>query len=589
MEEQIQTIKQKIDIVEFIGQYTQLKKSGRNYKANCPFHNEKTPSFVISPDRQIWHCFGTCGDGGDVIKFLMKMDNLSFIEALRELAGRVGVQLDAVAVNDNEGKIKDRIYAMNNWAAKYYSYILETKRFAKGAREYLENRGINEKIVKTFEIGYAPKSWSSLMEWLMKKGYSKEELLTAGLVVDNQRGNIYDRFRHRLVFPIKDSKGNIIAFSGRALDSEDQSAKYINTPESPVYRKRESLYGIHLAKDAIRKEANVYIVEGEFDMITPYMHGIENFVAIKGAALTTEQLQLLKRLTPKITLALDTDEAGIEAMKRGIREAEQFEFDIQVAQFTRGKDPDEAAKADFITFKKELHNAIPLYDFLFEVSKKNNSGDNAYSKKKIGDELVPYIRNIKNSIVQGHYIKQLATLLDVSVESVEKLVSSYRGRPAYRSSFLNKTQKQVSREDMTQKYLLSYLFQQSEPGKITKVIFEILTPEDFTIPALAKLSKLFMEYIQNNSQIFSFNAFSSTLPAELQPTADELFLYASGFSDMNNEKLSELVFELKERSCKRHIAHYSKLEGNDAMEKVRLYSGVLRKLDKKEMEKTLKT
>ena len=179
--------------------------------------------------------------------------------------------------------------------------------------------------------------------------------------------------------------------------------------------------------------------------------------------------------------------------------------------------------------------------------------------------------------------------MDVSVESVEKLVSSYRGRTSYRSSFISKTQNQVSREDMIQKYLLSYLFQQTDPGKNVKQIFEIITPEDFTIPALEKLSKIFMDYIQNNGQEFSFNAFSSTLPAELQSVADELFLYASGFSEMNNEKLSELVFELKERSCKRHIAYFSKQQGNDATEKVRLYSGILRKLNKKEMEKTLKT
>lgn len=588
MDAQIETVKQKIDIVDFISQYAQLKKSGRNYKANCPFHNEKTPSFVVSPDRQIWHCFGSCGDGGDVIKFLMKMDNLSFIEALRELAARVGVQLDIGAVNDNEGKNKDKIFAMNNLAAKYYSYLLEKMPFAAKAREYLANRGINEKIVHTFELGYAPESWDSLIKFMNTKKYSKEDLLTAGLVVSNQRGNIYDRFRHRLVFPIKDMKGNIIGFSGRALDSDEQSAKYINTPESPVYHKRESLYGIHFAKDAIRKEANVYIVEGEFDMITPYQHGIENIVAIKGAALTTEQLKLLKRFTPKITLALDTDEAGIEAMKRGIREAEQFEFDIQVAQFSRGKDPDEAAKADFITFKKELQSAIPLYDFLFAVSKQKNIGDSAYSKKKIGDDLVPYIRNIKNSIVQGHYIKQLAKLLDVSVESVEKLVSSYRGRTSFRSQIFNRSKKQISREDMIQKYLLSYLFQQTDPGKNATQIFEIITPEDFTIPALEKLSKLFLEYCQNNGQTFSFNSFSNTLPAELRSVADELFLYASGFSEMNNAKLSELVFELKERSCKRHIAYFSKQTGNDAEEKVRLYSMLLRKLDKKEMEKTFK-
>lgn len=342
MSNQVEDIKQRIDIVEYIGRYVDLKKSGRNFKGICPFHQEKSPSFVVSPDRQIWHCFGTCGVGGDVISFLMKWENLSFYEALKELADSVGIKLDDVQYDDKQFARKQKLYEINLQALKFYSYLLQETKFGDKAREYLENRGTNEKIIKTFELGYAPSSWDSLIKYLQKKGHSVGDIIDTGLALPGRSGKPYDRFRHRLMFPLKDAKGNVVGFSGRLLDPDKKEAKYVNTPETEIYHKRENLFGIHLVKDDIRKSENVYVVEGEFDMITPFQHGISNIVAIKGAAFTDEQLGILKRYTKRITLALDMDEAGVEAMKRGIRSAEKQDFEIYVAQFTHGKDPDES-------------------------------------------------------------------------------------------------------------------------------------------------------------------------------------------------------------------------------------------------------
>lgn len=583
MEEQIGEIKSKLDIVEFLSQYIEVKKSGRNFKALCPFHQEKSPSFVISPDRQIWHCFGTCGEGGDVIKFLMKWDNLTFIEALRELAQKTGVKLDLNAVHDNESSIKDAIYAMNNWAARYYSYILLNKPIGKKALDYVLNRGINEKIMKTFELGYAPDSWDSLKNYLKSKKYTEEQMLTAGLVVASAKGHTYDRFRNRLVFPIKDAKGNVMAFSGRLIDEGDKSAKYINSPETPVYHKRNSLFGIHLAADTIRKEENVYIVEGEFDMIMPFQKGISNIVAIKGSALTKDQLYLLKRYTSKITLALDTDEAGIEAMKRGIHEAEDFDFDIRIAQFSKGKDPDEAAQADVITFKKELEQAIPLYDFLFQHAIKKYPEKSSFAKKKLGDELIPYIKNIKNIIIQSHYVNKLAEILEMKPEQIDRMIYYARKKSQIKSPIIKKNLNPISEREMRQKYLLSLLFQHDSPKKIAAQIFGIMKNDDFTIPSYQKIITNYQSFLEDSGANDSYKDFSETLPSEMKAVADEIYLYASGDHDFDKEKIWDIVYAILLDSYK---TKYATLEDQ---EKVMYYKSKLEKLDKKELENLFKS
>src|SRR3989344_1163896 len=585
MENQIEEIKQKIDIVEFIGQYVELKRSGRNFKALCPFHSEKSPSFVVSPDRQIWCCFGSCGVGGDVIAFIMKFDNLSFIEALRELADRVGIKLRDSVVDDEVGKNREKIYAINHLASRYYSYILQNTEFGLKALAYLENRGINIKIIEKFELGYAPSSWDSLIHFLLKKKYTKQDLIDAGLVVASS-GRIYDRFRNRIVFPIKNIKGNVIGFSGRLLDGKEKMAKYINTPETKVYHKRESLYGIHLARDAIRRENNVYVVEGEFDLISPYAIGIENVVAIKGSSLTYEQLGVLKRYTERITLALDTDEAGIEAIKRGTREAESYDFDIRVVQFTSGKDPDEASRSDFLAFKHDLKSAIPLYDFLFEITKKKYPDDTPFEKKKMGDEYVQYLKQIKNPIVQAHYVKKIAAALDISVLTVERLVA--RSKIRKKQSFIKKHKQLESRLDMIQKYFLSYIFQHKSRSKLISVLIPIITAEDFSIPSLQKILKNFYEFFQSDSTQ-DFNAFISSLPHELAEVADELFLFASGIDEFDKETIWDIVYELKQQSLRTKIADLSRSGEKDNEEKIKRYHDALRKMDKKEIEKMLRT
>jgi len=411
MDNPVEEIKKRLDIIEYIGSFISLKKAGRNFKAICPFHSEKTPSFVISPERQIWHCFGACGEGGDVIKFLMKWENITFIEALRELAQKTGITLKKISFEDKVWKKRERYFNMNLFAVEFFEYLLNKTKFGEKGMAYLKNRDIKPATIKKFQLGYAPSSWDSLRLFLKKKKFEEKEVYENGLLVKSERGSYYDRFRGRLMFPIKDSRDYVIGFSGRSLDEKDKQAKYINTPETPIYHKRETLFGINLAKETIKKEKNVYIVEGEFDVISPYQNGFINFVAVKGTALTNEQLMLLKRYTDKITLALDADIAGEESTRRGIEEAEKLDLEVRIVKLPIGKDPDEAVRTDLQAFKKAISRPIPIYDFLIKVAQKKYSEDTSFDKKKIGEEVIPFIERITNPIVRSHYVKKISSIL----------------------------------------------------------------------------------------------------------------------------------------------------------------------------------
>ncbi|MFA9289242.1 MAG: DNA primase [Weeksellaceae bacterium] len=584
MNQNIDEVKQRIDIVEYISRVVQLKKSGRNFKGLCPFHQEKSPSFVVSADRQIWRCFGTCGTGGDVIAFLMKRDNITFVEALHDLAKEAGVSLDTTAFEDKQWNIKETIYKMNLLAAKYYAYILTETKVGEKGREYLKGRGINDKIAKTFELGYGPDSWDSLLKFLLKKGFKEADIIESGLVVVGNSNNVYDRFRNRLVFPIKDAKDNIIGFSGRLLGANEKQAKYVNTPETPVYKKRESLYGIHLAKDAIRKLNVAYIVEGEFDMIHPYQQGVDNIVAIKGAAFTKEQLQLLKRYTDKIVLALDTDEAGIEAMKRGITEAEKMDFDVHVAQFTSGKDPDEALKNDPVAFKKDLNSAIPIYDFLIQIEVKKHDPKNPFEKKKIAEALAPFFSFMQNPIIKSHYHKQLANILEVDEQSVEKLMRYKKQQRAGSIKMATPTVK-TTREENDQKYVLSYLMQRAESGSSVLRLLMCINLEDIIHPAMQKVYSAFTDWVKSH-ETFVYQEFMDSLPNELHSTTDELYLYATVNDDIEDSDMIDVIMRLK-KFAYLHYSNQSLQDNND--EKYRYWNGLLQKLDRSNVEKSLLT
>lgn len=589
MENPVEEIKKRMEIVEFIGSFITLKKAGRNFKALCPFHQEKTPSFIVSPERQIWHCFGACGEGGDVIKFLMKWENITFFEALKDLAKKVGVRLREVSFEDKIWRRKERFMRMNQLAAEFFEYILHKSNFGKKALRYLAGRKINLPTTKRFQLGYAPASWDSLRRFLKKKKFEEEEMLENGFLVKSEKGGYYDRFRGRLMFPIKDIRGNVIGFSGRHLEETTKEAKYINTPETLLYHKRETLFGIDLAKEAIKKEKNVFIVEGEFDMISPYQKGFTNFVAIKGSALTRQQLMFLKRYTNRISLALDADASGQEAVKRGIEEAEQLEFEIEVVNFDFAKDPDEAVRVDPLKFKKILQRPIPIYDFLIEVAQKKYPGDDPFNKKKIGEEVIPAVSRIANPIIQSHYIKKLASLLAVAESSIERAIQKIKRQKKQSLVFSApyKKTRGVSRELLLQNYILSLIFQKEKPQQTADIVFSIVNPSDFSSPSHRQIFQLFGEFQNKTSAQFDLAKFTSTLSSQLQPVFDEIYLFASTEHEFGSEKIDKLAYEVKRFALKRKIKEILS-KGEDIVgERKRELSDLTAKL--KEVEKMIIT
>jgi len=582
MKDVIEEIKKRIDIVDFIGGFIPLKKTGRNFKALCPFHQEKTPSFIVSPERQIWHCFGACNEGGDVIKFLMKWENITFFEALKELAKKAGVVIKQVDFQDKAWQQKKRFLEMNQTALDFFQFVLFKSPYGKKALDYLWQRKIKSKTIKTFGLGYAPLSWDSLFLFLRKKKYEVEEMLANGLLVKNEKGKVYDRFRGRLIFPLFDHRGNVIGFSGRSLVDDEKEAKYINTPETLLYHKRETLFGLHLAKEAIKKENNVYIVEGEFDAISPFQAGFSNFVAIKGSALTKEQLIILKRFTERVTLVLDNDASGQEAVKRAIGEAEGFDFDINVVVFNFAKDPDEAVKKDIEKFKKIIKKPIGVYDFLIDLVFKKYPEKTAYDKKKISSELIPYFAEIKNNIVQSHYVKKLALLLDVSEQSIDNLIRQHLFRKARQTQFLPiKKSKTYSHINLLERYLLSLIFQNQSPFLISDLVFSIISPSDFSTPSLEKIAKKLFEFKKINKD-FILKKFIKFLPEELRMSFDEVYLFASIDVDLKKESIEKIAYQLKKHSLKNQIKKILKEENQDLYrKKLKSLNDELKKVEKK--------
>ncbi|MBN1483952.1 MAG: DNA primase [Chloroflexia bacterium] len=434
----IEQVKSHLDIVEVIGQYTQVKKAGRNFKALCPFHQEKTPSFIIFPDSQNYHCFG-CGANGDVFTFMMQIENLTFPEALRQLAQRAGVTLAPPTPQEKEAdQQRQRLRELNLAAAHFFQRQLRHSPAGAAARSYLEKRGILEQTAHDFLLGYAPDSWEALSRHLHSEGYSEQDLRLAGLVVERDDGTSYDRFRHRLIFPICDRRGHVIGFGGRMLDPE-QMPKYLNSPQTPLFDKSSTLYGLDRAAQAIRRQGYAILVEGYFDVLTAHQHGYRQVVAPMGTALTQEQVRQLKRLTQKLLLALDADAAGMMATMRGlevIREAmderdvpvptarglvrfeRELDGEVRIVVLPAGRDPDEVIQADPEDWQERLERARPVLEYVLERLAAEAELDSAKGKAAAVQEALPLLSQVHDPVEQAHYVQRLAQLVQVEERTI---------------------------------------------------------------------------------------------------------------------------------------------------------------------------
>lgn len=410
----IDQVQEKSDIVEVISRYIPLKKTGRNYKAPCPFHHEKTPSFVVSPDKQIYHCFG-CGAGGNIFSFVMRYENLQFPEAVDMLAGKVGITVPNISSQkDGAGSFTNQFYKINEAACGFFQTCLNNNAAAK---DYLVSRGIGDQAMKKFRVGYAPDSWESALNFLKSKGMSPVLLEKTGLVVANDTGGHYDRFRNRITFPILDLKDRILGFGARVLDAS--LPKYINSPETPVYTKGKHLYGLNFSKEQIRKAGHALVVEGYLDFIIPYQAGVQNIIATLGTALTVDQVKILKRFANTVIMVYDPDEAGELASLKALDMFIGEDVNVYIAELPAGFDPDgymrKFGAEEFSALIKASKN---LFDYKFDKLCQRFNPATTNGKAGIVGEMLPTIARINNAVSKSELLKKLAEKLSVDEDSV---------------------------------------------------------------------------------------------------------------------------------------------------------------------------
>lgn len=500
----IETIKERLDVTEIVGRTVQLQRAGRNYKGLCPFHSEKTPSFYVFPDSQRWQCFG-CNKGGDIFAFVMETQGLDFRAALEELGRQAGVEVRPLTpAQIQAGAEVERLLALHQAAADYFHTLLRSAPQAAQARAYLQRRGFKTATIETFQLGYSLRSWDALRTHLLGQGFNVEEMIKAGLLVEKEDGGTYDRFRDRLMIPIRDRRGRVIAFGGRVLHPDDEP-KYMNSPQTPLFDKSQVLFGLDLASQAIREADAAIIVEGYMDVMIPHQEGYRNVVAPMGTALTEAQLKQLHRLTRHFIMALDPDAAGIQATLRGLETARQtlerewepvfdarglighegrLNVEIRVATLPDGLDPDELVLRAPERWAQLLREAQPVVRFFFSQLLQQENPHEPKGKARIVDAMLPLLRDISNSIEREAYTQEIALQLGLDARMLlERLHVSERAEAVRREQGRRRSEAQTPDQET---YALRLLY--TYPALLERVDMALvaydlapLSDEDFSL------------------------------------------------------------------------------------------------------------
>jgi len=569
-ENQIEEIKQKIDIVDLVQSYFPLTKAGKNYKALCPFHSEKTPSFMVSPQLQIYKCFG-CGQGGDIFSFVQEMEGIDFGEALRFLADRAGVKLKFAKVFPEQSR-KERLYEINHRAAEFFYFLLTKHPVGRKALDYLYQRGLKRETIEQFKLGYAPVSWDSLGKYLLSKGYQLSEIITAGVCLPREGGprpssgsgrvaggrRFYDRFRGRVIFPLIDHRNRVVGFSGRVLGEQPGQPKYINTPETPIFKKGRFLYGLNLSKRDIKVAGEAVLVEGQMDLLTPFQAGVKNIVASGGTSLSVGQIRLLKRYADDVIFCFDADTAGERASQRGIELFENEGVNVKVALLPPGaKDPDDAVRQDREAFLKSLKNSVSVFDFYFSSALSKWNPASALGAKKISSFLLPKIAQVNDEIQKDRHVTRLATELGVARTAVYQALEKFSGAPHSRGGGrVSLVGPQMVRPKLAE-YMLALLFK--APLEISQTAARKLGQKDFLPGELQEIFFFFKNYLLGRKRAVDMRVFSSRLEGSLSRRVAEIFLWNLGrlededFEEELHREVDKTVKMLKRETLKREL------------------------------------
>lgn len=537
---ELEEIKNKVDIVEYIGKYVPLKQAGRNFKGCCPFHNEKTPSFMVSPEKQIYHCFG-CGKGGDVFTFTEEIEGVDFATALKELAEKAGVKLPERSRAPKEPT--DKLFDINEQACNLYVKELGKPENKKVLR-YLLDRGMTAETIDTFRLGFAPQAGDLVVKELSAIGYDKADLLKSGIAKE-RNGRLVDQFFNRITFPIMNAGGRVVGFTARVLDNS--IPKYVNTPETPIYHKSQVLFGFDKAKEQIRKQDHVIVVEGQMDAIFSYQAGVKNVVASSGTALAETQLDLIKRFTKNIKMAFDIDLAGQNATKRAIELAWERDFNIKVITVPEGKDPADLVKSDPKKWVESCRKAKYVVDYIFDSTFEKYNIKNILDKKQATKELLVTIKKIPDPVEREHYLNLLATRVSVSVAALEAALAKVKNvaskeKKATEIQEGEKKRTSLSREE----YALSMLLLSPQ---YTEFFFNKLETNDFKQEAIKHIAQHVLDYVNKNEEL-DVSRWLKTLSPEDKKIVNRLQLivedeFARASEEIINEEVFNAVMRLK--------------------------------------------
>jgi DNA primase len=480
MNSDIEEIKSRLNIVDVVGSYIKLEKAGINYRARCPFHNEKSASFFVSPSRQLWHCFGGCNEGGDIFKFVMKIEGVDFVDALKILADKAGVALKKESEDWKKMKNERQVLIdLLERSCKFYSAQLEKSKTGKEAIEYLFKRGMKIETINDWRLGYAPDTWTGLSDYLIGQGFKREDIVSAGLGIKKDSAKFFDRFRSRIMFPILDLNSQVSGFTGRIFKLEDE-AKYLNTPNTLLYDKSRALYGMDKAKLEVRQKDFCVLVEGNVDCIMSHQAGIKNCIAVSGTALTPLHLGIIKRYSSNLVLAFDMDIAGNNATKKGIDLALKNGFNVKVISMVAEKDP-----ADIILLEGEekwrdlVNSAKPINEFYFELAFKNRNPEVFEDKKKIISELLPILKKIDNNIEQSYWIENMSQRLRIKDEDIrtemKKVKVEENNIPE--KEVINIKEKKTRREMLEEDILSLTLLEPAKASELTEEMIEVFSLE----------------------------------------------------------------------------------------------------------------